>query len=318
METVRGNGSSFQRPQIFRPPSEARSYFLPLTKGCSNNSCTFCRYSDTSLQIRDVEDVKAEIDALDLYMREGITLPNIHPVVYEVAPHLRTKRVFLQDGDALVYPYPKLVEVLEYLNQKFPWIEKIASYSTPQDLLRRSVEELKVLKDLKLDILYVGPETGDDEILKRVNKGVTHAEIVTATSKAKEAGIALSLTVLLGLGGVEGSERHAQETARILTEIDPEFAGALTLTLIPGTPLYEDMMQGKFHLISPFQSLQELRIIVQNAEFTYCFFSSMHASNYLSVRGTLPGDKDRILNQLDQVLSSNDESQLRPEYLRGL
>ncbi|MBT4512356.1 MAG: radical SAM protein [Chloroflexi bacterium] len=309
---------SFQRPQIFRPPSEARSYFLPLTQGCSNNSCSFCRYNGAQLHVRDVEEIKEEIDALDLYLREGVCLPHIHPVVYQVASHLTTKRVFLQDGDALVYPYPKLVEVLQYLNVKFPWLEKIAAYATPQDLLRRSVEELKVLKELKLDIVYVGPESGDDEVLKHVNKGVTHDEIVEGTRRAKEAGISLSVTVLLGLGGVTGSERHAHETARILTEIDPEYAGALTLTLVHGTPLYEESCQGKFELISPLQSLNELKTIIENADFTNCFFSSMHASNYLAVRGVLPQDRNRMLGQLSHVLKTEDESLLRPEFMREL
>jgi len=310
--------AAFQRPEIFRPPSEAHSYFLPLTRGCSNNTCTFCRYGGASLQIRDLEEVKAEIDALDLYLREGLMDANVHPIVYALASQLNSKRVFLQDGDALVYPYAKLVEILRYLNEKFPWIERIAAYATPQDLLRRSIDELKTLKDLKLNIVYVGPESGDDEVLRRVNKGVTRAEIVEGCRKAKSAGIALSLTVLLGLGGVEGSERHARETAGILTEIDPEFAGALTLTPIPGTPLYEDIQAGRFEPISPFQSLTELRIIIENAQFTHCFFSSMHASNYLSVRGTLPDEKGRMLDQLDKVISTQDDSLLRPEFLRGL
>ncbi len=309
---------TFQRPEIFRPPSEARSYFLPLTRGCSNNTCTFCRYGGSKLQIRDVEGVKDEIDALAQYLQSGLIRRDIHPIVYALAPQLSSKRVFLQDGDALAYPYAKLVEVLEYLNEKFPWLERIAAYSTPQDLLRRSIEELKTLKKLKLDIVYVGPESGDDEVLKRVKKGVTHDQIVEGCLKAKSAGITLSLTVLLGLGGVEGSQRHAVETARILTEIDPEFAGALTLTPVPGTPLFEDVKEGRFEMISPFQSLRELRIIIANAHFTNCFFSSMHASNYFSVRGTLPGDKARMLKQLDTVLSKQDESLLRPEFLRGL
>jgi radical SAM superfamily enzyme YgiQ (UPF0313 family) len=308
----------FQRPQIFRPPSEARSYFLPLTKGCSNNTCTFCRYSDSGLQIRDIEDVKAEIDTLDMYLHSGITRPGIDSIVYQLAPQIVSKKVFLQDGDALVYPYPKLVEALEYLNERFQWLENVAAYATPQDLLRRSVDELRVLKELKLNIVYVGPESGDDDVLKQVNKGVTRQEIVEGCLKAKEAGIALSLTVLLGLGGVEGSEKHARETGGILSEIDPEYAGALTLTPVPGTPLFDDIEQGKFELISPFQSLQELRIIIENTHLTNCFFSSVHASNYLTVRGTLPDDKDRMLKQLDAVIVKQDESQLRPEYLRGL
>lgn len=308
---------TFRRPPIFRPPSEARSYFLPLTSGCSNNSCTFCRYHGSKLQIRDLEEVKREIDALQMAVK-GVYLPNTDPIIYELAPQLASKRVFLQDGDALVYPYPKLVEALEYLNAKFPWIERIAAYATPQDLLRRSVDELRRLKALKLDIVYVGPESGDDEVLKKVCKGVTRAEIIEACRRARDAGIALSVTVLLGIGGIEGSERHAHETASLLTEIDPEFAGALTVTLVPGTPLHREAREGTFHPISPFRSLEELRILITESRFTRCFFSSMHASNYLAVRGTLPADRDRMLAQLDAVLKERDERRLRPEYLRGL
>ncbi len=241
---------AFQRPPIFRPPSEARSYFLPLTRGCSNNSCTFCRYHGSKLEIRDIAEVKREIDALQMALK-GIYLPNVDPVIYELAPQLASKRIFLQDGDALVYPYPKLVEALEYLNARLPWIERIAAYATPQDLLRRTVEELRELKRLKLSIVYVGPESGDDEVLRKVQKGVTRAEIIEACRRAKDAGIVLSVTVLLGIGGVEGSEEHAHQTASLLTEIDPEFAGALTLTLVPGTPLHREAREGKFSIPSP-------------------------------------------------------------------
>jgi radical SAM superfamily enzyme YgiQ (UPF0313 family) len=151
-----------------------------------------------------------------------------------------------------------------------------------------------------------------------VGKGVKRQELAEAGKKAKEAGITLSVTVILGLGGVEGSEHHALETAKILTEVDPDYAGALTLTLVPGTPLYEQWEQGKFHPISPFRSLEELRIIIENSSFTDCFFSSMHASNYISVRGKLPQDKERMLRELEAVLAAKDPSLLRPEFLRGL
>jgi len=308
----------FRRPEIFRPPSEAGSYFLPLTRGCSNNTCTFCRYHGASLQVREIEEVKTEIDALDLYIRSQTCLPEIHPVVYMTAPHLASRKIFLQDGDAMVYPYPALVEALEYLNEKFPWLERIAAYATPQDLLRRSGVELRQLKDLKLSLLYIGPESGDDEVLRRIHKGVSREEIIEACLRAKEAGMTLSLTVLLGLGGVAGSERHASLTASLLTLIDPEYAGALTLTPIPGTPLYQDIEEGRFAPISPFQSLEELRIMIKEADFTRCFFSSMHASNYLAVRGTLPQNREQMLKQIETVLRQRDESLLRPEFLRGL
>ena len=309
---------SFSRPSIIRPPSEWKSYFLPLTAGCSNNTCVFCGYYGSQLQIREVDDVKSEIDALALFMRTGIRLSAIPKVVYAVAQGWEGKRIFLQDGDALVYPFPKLRQVLQYLNEKVPHIERIGTYATPQDLLRRSIDELDELRRLKLGILYTGLETGDDELLQKIGKGVSSDELIEAGKKAKETGITLSVTVILGLAGGDESRRHALETARVLTEIDPDYAGALTLTLVPGTPLYEQWERDEFHPLSPFQTLEELRLIIENSSFTDCFFSSMHASNYLSVRGNLPQDRERMLRELEVVLAARDPSLLRPEFLRGL
>ncbi|MFA5066074.1 MAG: radical SAM protein [Dehalococcoidia bacterium] len=308
----------FERPEIIRPPSEHASYYLPLTSGCSNNTCAFCAFSFTNLGIRDLQDVKSEIDAMSIYMNSRVALPGQPDIVYAILRRWDGKRVFLQDGDALVYPYPGLVEALQYLNVKFPSLERIASYATPQDVLRRSAAELKALKELKLGILYMGVESGDDEVLKRIKKGATHDEMVEAAAKVREAGILLSVTVILGLGGVQGSRRHAMETARILTEMDPDYAGALTLTLIPGTPLYLEWEKGNFELITPFDSLKELRTIVEHAGFSDCFFSSMHASNYFAIRGSMPADKSKVLAQLDSILAKKDPALLRPEFLRGL
>ncbi|MCX5997729.1 MAG: radical SAM protein [Chloroflexi bacterium] len=308
----------FERPEIIRPPSEHASYYLPLTSGCSNNTCGFCAFSFTHLGIRDLEEVKQEIDAMSLYMNHRVGVNGQPDIVYLILRRWDGRKVFLQDGDALVYPYAKLVEALQYLNGKFPNLERIASYATPQDILRRTVDELRALKDLKLGILYMGVESGDDEVLARIKKGATHEEMVEAAHKVKEAGILLSVTVILGLGGVKDSKRHASECARILAEMDPDYAGALTLTLIPGTPLYQEWEKGEFELITPFDSLQELRYIVGNASFSNCFFSSMHASNYFAIRGTLPADKNKMLRQLDTILASKDPALLRPEFLRGL
>jgi len=310
--------TQFERPNIIRPPSEWKSYFLPLTSGCSNNTCTFCNFYGARLQMRELDDVKREIDALAAYIRSGIRLPAVPQIVYEIAGSWDGKRIFLQDGDALVYPFPKLRETLHYLNERFPDLERIGSYATPQDILRRSQDQLRELKELKLSIFYMGVESGDDKVLQKVGKGVNHHELVEAGRKVKEAGITLSVTVILGLGGIEGSEEHALETAKILTEIDPDYAGALTLTMVPGTPLYEQWKQGGFHLISPTRSLEELKIIIENSNFTDCFFSSMHASNYFSVRGQLPRDKERMLTEIKEVLAARDPSLLRPEFLRGL
>ena len=155
-------------------------------------------------------------------------------------------------------------------------------------------------------------------MLQKINKGATYDQIVEAGRKIKQAGITLSVTVILGLGGVEGSREHALKTARILSDIDPDYAGALTIMLVPGTPLHKEWEEDRFTLISPFQSLEELKSILENSSFTDCFFSSMHASNYLSVRGKLPQDRDRMLRQLEKVLADRDPSLLRPESLRGL
>lgn len=309
---------SFTRPDIIRPPSEHDSYYLPLTSGCSNNTCGFCNFSFTQLGIRDIEEVKQEIDAMYLYVNNNIHVPVQPDIVYMILRRWDGRKIFLQDGDALVYPYPKLMEALQYLNGKFPYLERIASYATPLDILRRSVDELKALRDQKLGILYMGVESGDDEVLRHIRKGADHAQMVEAARKVKESGILLSVTVILGLGGVQGSEKHALETARILTEMDPDYAGALTLTLIPGTQLYDEMENGSFKLITPFQSLQELRMIVDKSSFTDCFFSSMHASNYFAIRGEMPEDKAKLLKQLDTILARRDPALLRPEYMRGL
>jgi len=309
---------NFSRPDIIRPPSEWKSYFLPLTSGCSNNTCTFCGYYGSKLQIRDIADIKSEIDALALFTRRGLQLPDVAKVIYAVAEGWDGKRVFLQDGDALVYPFPKLRDVLQYLNEKIPSVERIGIYATPQDILRRSPDELKELRRLKMGIFYTGLETGDDELLLKVGKGVSLDEVVKAGKKVKEAGISFSVTVILGLGGIEGSKKHVIETAKVLTEIDPDYAGALTLTLVPGTPLYQQWERNEFHPLSPFQSLDELRVMIEKSNFTDCFFSSMHASNYLSVRGKLPQDREKMLRELEVVLTSKDPSLLRPEFLRGL
>ena len=301
-----------------RPPSEHASYYLPLTAGCSNNTCTFCGYCLTNLSIRDLQEVRQEIDAMTLYINHHVRVPSQADIVYAILRRWDGRRVFLQDADALVYPYARLVELLQYLNEKFPHLERIASYATPQDILRRSMDELKAVKDLKLGILYMGVESGDDDVLKRICKGVGHEQMVEAAKKVKESGILLSVTVILGLGGIKGSQKHALETARILTEMDPDYAGALTLTLIPGIPLYEEWERGDFELISPFESLRELKTIVENSDFSNCFFSSMHASNYYAIRGSMPADKEKVLRQLDVILAKKDPALLRPEFLRGL
>jgi radical SAM superfamily enzyme YgiQ (UPF0313 family) len=286
---------------IVRPPSEANSFLLPVTLGCSHNKCTFCgTYTDIKFRIRPLEDIKRDID--------------------KVAEHYSwsMRRVFLENGDALICPQRRLVEVLKYLNDKFPNLEKIGTYATPQSALIKSVDELKELNQLGLKIAYLGVETGDEELLKKINKGASYDEIVEAGRKIKQAGITLSVTVILGLGGIEGSKKHALGTARILTDLDPDFAGALTLMLVPGTPLHKEWEDGKFTIISPFQSLEELKLIIENSNFTNCFFTANHASNYLPIKARLPEQKAEMLKLINKVLTSKDMSRLRPEFIRAL
>jgi len=286
---------------IVRPPSEANSFLLPVTLGCSHNKCTFCgTFTGIKFRIRPLEDIKQNID--------------------KVAEHYSwsMRRVFLENGDALICPQRRLVEVLKYLNQKFPRLDKIGTYATPQSALIKSASELKELNQLGLKIAYLGVETGDEALLKKINKGASYNEIVEAGRKIKQAGITLSVTVILGLGGIEGSKKHALGTARILTDLDPDFAGALTLMLVPGTPLHKEWEDGKFTIISPFQSLEELKLILENSNFTNCFFTANHASNYLPIKARLPQQKAAMLKLIDEVLASKDMSRLRPEFIRAL
>jgi radical SAM superfamily enzyme YgiQ (UPF0313 family) len=286
---------------LVRPPSEAGSLLLPVTLGCSHNTCTFCgTYAGVKFRIRRLEDIKRTIDSVARNYARSI------------------RRVFLENGDALISPQYILVGVLKYLNERFPNLERIGTYASPQAALIKSAAELKELHELGIQIAYMGVETGDEELLLKVKKGVTYDQMVEAARKLKQAGITISVTVILGLGGVEGSESHAMGTARILSDIDPDFAGALTIMLVPGTPLYKDWQEGKFSLISPFQSLAELKLIIENSSFTNCFFTANHASNYLPIKSRLPEQKEAVLALIDDVLTSKDMSRLRPEFIRAL
>ncbi len=288
-------------PVEIRPPSEANSLLLPVTAGCSNNKCTFCgTYLGIKFEIRSLEDIKEHIDAVAWNYSWSV------------------QRVFLENGDALICPQPLLVAVLKHLSQRFPHLERVGTYAAPKSALKKSPDELRELNELGLKIAYLGLESGDEDCLRRVRKGATRDQIVEAGNKLKQAGITTSITVILGLAGVEGSEKHAVETGKALSQIDPDFAGALTLMLVPGTPLHTDWKEGRFSLISPFQSLVELKLIVENSDFTNCFFTSNHASNYLPIKARLPQQKAELLKLIDDVWASKDIDRLRPEFARAL
>ena len=284
-----------------RQPSEANSLLLPVMIGCSHNECTFCvTYKGQKFHIRPFADIKKDIDQIARHYGRSV------------------RKIFLENGDALVLSQFSLVRVLEYINKSFPNREWIGTYANAISVLRKSVDDLKQLRELGLSLIYLGIESGDDEVLKRICKGSTHAEMVEAGRRIKAAGITLSLTVLLGIGGEDLSERHAVATGKIISEIDPDFAGALTVIVCEGTPLYDEMQAGKFKLITPMQSLQELRTILANTNCTSCFFTSNHASNYLPLKLKLPEEKEEGLRILDEVLAGSDRYHLRPEGLRAL
>jgi len=284
---------------IIRPPSEAYSLLLQVTTGCSHNKCTFCgTYRQKKFKIKPIERIKKDLD--------------------EARQYEDVDRVFLCDGDALIIPQPKLKEILELINENLSDIERIGTYANAKSILRKSVEELKELKSLGLKIVYLGVETGNAELLKKIHKGVTYEQMIQAGRRIKEAGIILSVTVLLGLGGREKSIDHALDTAKILTDMDPDYVGALTLMLIPETEMYEDYLAGRFVLPDQFGFIRELYLMIEKSSFTDCYFTSNHASNYLPVKAHLPREKEKNLKMIGSVIHEKDISRLRPEYLRGL
>ena len=285
---------------IFRPPSEAESLILQVTVGCSYNRCTFCgAYREKTFRIKRFEEIKEDIDEVSSY-----------------SP--RIGRVFLADGDALIIPQKELIRILSYLKAKLRGLERVGIYANAKDILRKSVEELKALKELGLGIIYLGLESGDPEVLKRIKKKGTVDQVIQAARRVKGSGILLSVTVILGLGGVEGSQIHAKETAKVLSEMDPDYVGALSLMIVPGTPIEREIEAGELILPTPFGLIQELETMIENSHMTHCFFASNHASNYLPLRIQLPDEKEEALRRIRTVLQRKDPALLRPEYLRGL
>jgi radical SAM superfamily enzyme YgiQ (UPF0313 family) len=285
---------------IYRPPSEADSLILQVTIGCSHNKCTFCgSFKDKKFRVRKFEEIKEDIEEAKAY-----------------AKYIR--KVFLADGDALILSQKRLVPILQAIKDAFPKLERVGIYGNTKSILNKSVEELKVLKDLGVGIVYLGVESGDQVVLDMVNKGTKLDDTAEAAKRVKDAGIILSVTVLLGLGGVERSAIHAEETGKFLSRIDPDYAGALSVILVPGTPLAEAVKKGEFQVPTPYQLLEELAIMIRNTNVTHTFFASNHASNYLPVKAWLPEEKEKTLQAIQYVLDRKDPALLRPEYMRAL
>jgi len=286
---------------LYRPPSEARSLIFQVTLGCSWNRCLFCAmYRTKTFLVRPFEDI--EKDVIEMSWR----YPN-------------TRKIFLADGDPLAAPSDFLIKVLDLLNQRFPRLERISTYAGPTNLKAKTMEELREFRARKLDVLYLGIETGNDRLLKKIKKGATASQIVEVSRKAIEAGLRMSTFIILGLGGVEGSHDHAKDSAKVANAIDPHFLATLTLMLGPYEKIYEQEIMGDgFKLIDKRQSLQELRWFVEDLDLTGCKFGSEHASNYLPISGTLPRDKEEILRLIDTALLDASSQMIRPEWARGL
>jgi radical SAM superfamily enzyme YgiQ (UPF0313 family) len=283
---------------IIRPPSEADSILLQVTVGCSHNKCTFCgAYKGERFKIKPDEVIMEDIAFAARYAR-------------------RQRRVFLCDGDALIVPQKRLVKILAAIREQLPWVERVGVYANTKGLAMKSDAELAELVSLGLGIAYMGLESGDDETLAAVRKGADSRRMIDMGRKARAAGLKLSLTVLLGLAGIERSAIHAEATGRVLTAIDPEFVGALSLMLIPGTPLYDDYRAGRFRLPDPMGMLAELRTMIAHTDLTGGLFHANHASNYLPIRAKLPEDKACTLALIDAALAGR--VALKPEFLRAL
>ena len=284
--------------RLYRPPSEARSYILQATIGCSHNLCTYCdMYRDMSFRERDLPEVLEDIEEASR--------------VYPMAD-----KVFVADGDALVMDAPRWNTILESLRASFPHLRRVSSYATAQNLLEKSDDELQGLREAGLSLLYIGPESGDPVTLKRIVKGNTFEDHAKAAGRAHAAGMKISVIVLLGAGGMDRTKEHAHETARLVTEMDPEFLSALTLTVIPGTPLQRLVDKGLFELPPIPDLLRELRTIVAESRPTRAIFRTNHASNYLPIEGRLPRDREKIVTAIEAAIRG--EVPLRPEYFRGL
>jgi radical SAM superfamily enzyme YgiQ (UPF0313 family) len=285
---------------IYRPPSEADSLILQVTIGCSHNKCSFCgSFKDKKFRVRSFDEIKEDVEEAKAYAR-----------------HI--KKVFIADGDALIIPQKRLVPIVELIKDSFPRLERIGVYGNTKSILKKSVEELKTLRELGIGIIYLGVESGDQVTLDKVNKGTVLDKTAEAAKRVKDAGIILSVTVLLGLGGAERSRIHAEETGKFLSRIDPDYAGALSVIVVPGTVLAEEVKKGTFKVPDPYQLLEELAIMIENINATHLFFASNHASNYLPVKAWLPEEKERTLNSIRHVLKQKDPSMLRPEYMRAL
>ena len=286
--------------KLYRPPSEANSLILQATIGCSYNRCTFCAmYRDKRFRVRPLQELLAEIEWAQAHLG-------------------RVDKVFLADGDALMAKASFLGELLDALRAAFPQLRRVSCYASPQSIQVRSVEEMRDLRERGLTLYYLGIESGHDEVLERLDKGVDAEEMIAVGQKAHAAGVKLSTMVLLGAGGREGSRGHAEESARVVNEIGPRFVSTLVMSPVEDTPLWEEDQRGEVDHLDPVELAVELRHFIAGLELNGSVFRSNHASNYLALAGTLPKDKESLVDGLDKVLANPESARFVPDWMRGL
>lgn len=283
---------------VIRPPSEAFSILIQVTLGCSHNKCAFCgTYKDKRFRIKSNERILKDIRFASQVCK-------------------RQDRLFLMDGDAMIIPQKRLVWILEQIREQLPWVKRVGLYANAKSIRMKTDDELKQLKALGLGIVYLGVETGHPELLKKICKGTSRENLILQGRRIKEAGIRLSVTVLLGIAGPELSREHARETGSLLTEMDPNFVGALTVMVLPNTPLGQEYAQGNFQLLSVEQLLAELGEMLAATHLSRGLFYSNHASNYLPIKVRFPEGKEPALALIRKALQG--KVGLRPEWMRAL
>lgn len=273
---------------LYRPPSESNSLIIQATLGCSHNKCSFCNmYKSKKFTIKPLENIKNDIN----YFRQ-------------IYAHV--EKVFLADGDALIIPTEDLKEILTYIKRVFPECERITLYGSPKSILNKNLEELKELKTLGLSMIYMGVESGDNEVLQDINKGVNSEDLVKAAKRVRESNILLSVTVIAGIGGKEKSRNHAIRTGKVISSMSPDYLGILTLMIEEGTNLHSKIISKEFELLNDKDILSEIQLLMENIDVNETVvFRCNHASNYISLRGTLPEDKDKLLKQISYYEKTN-------------
>lgn len=283
---------------VYRPPSEAYSLIVQVTIGCSQNHCAFCSmYKTKQFRIRSTDEI------IDDFMEAREIYPKI-------------EKIFLADGDALICPVQDLEMILKLIRKKFPECRQVTCYASPKSILLKKTDELKRLCQLGLSMVYMGLESGSDKVLEYMKKGADPKEMIKAAEKIHNAGIRLSVTAISGLGGKKWWKEHAVETGKVLSEMKPEYAGLLTLMIEEGVPLEQEIKSGRFQLMNPYEILIETREMLEHMDCPGCIFRSNHASNYISLRGTLNKDKEKLIKQLDQAVSGS--AHLKSEWMRML